>query len=446
MKKTTLKNSVTNKRSLILLLAVVMSAAIFSCNEPNTVGLEVQPESDQPNLSFTDTVTLETSVVREDSVATYNAFLNVLNAALIGSMYETDFGQSTANVYTAITPNSTSPDFTTGVFDSIVLTLAYKSFYGDSLTPQTFTVYQMDTSLSSSATYYSNQNFPFNPTPIGTATLLPMPTSTVYLGTDTLLPHLRIRLNDAFGKNIFDSASSYLISANVFKSKMKGVFIQTTPITSGGGIITYNPNAALSGMTIYYTDTVNTGNAKKTFAFNTTGVGRSAAFTHDYTNTLVGNILNAQGIANDKAYVQSMAGVKTKITIPYLDALKTLMPVAINKAELVITVDPGTTTPLAAITQFGLARTDTSGKMLSIPEQFLEGSTYFGGALNSNVYRFNIARYLQDVLSGAQTDYGLFILAGNGAVNPNRTIIGGGGNSNPSIKLKLQLTYTKLNQ
>ncbi|MBK7854476.1 MAG: DUF4270 family protein [Bacteroidetes bacterium] len=138
---------------------MAVSIGLLSCNEPNTVGLEVQPESDQPNLAFTDTVTLQTEIFRADSAVTYSAIVNTSNAALLGSMYESELGQSTANIYGQIVPAITNPDLDSAAFDSLVLTFAYKSFYGDSTTQQTITVYELDQALNDDSTYYSNQTF-----------------------------------------------------------------------------------------------------------------------------------------------------------------------------------------------------------------------------------------------------------------------------------------------
>lgn len=445
MKKTTLLSFAIKAKALFALCIIAFGSIMHSCNEPNTVGLEVQPESDIPNLSFTDTVTLKTEIYREDSALTFNSLINPLNAALLGSLYDAELGTSTANLYTQIVPSIITPDLDSSIFDSLVLTFAYSSFYGDSTTQQTFTVYELDQALNKDSSYYSNQSFNVISTIVGSSTFSPRPNSKVVLGADTLAPHLRIKLDNVFSQNIFDKikgTEQWLSSKEFFLGKMKGLNIQCSNITSAGGIITYNPNSALSGMTLYYTDTARQDTVQKTIKFVMTEAGRCNQFYHDYSASVVGNVFPK--VSPDKAYVQAMAGLRTKVTFPYIDALKAAMPIAINKAELVITLEGGSTLALPANTSLGLARTDSINQLLTIPEQFLEGNSYFGGTLNNNTYRFNIARYLQQVLTGEITDNGLFILPSRSGTTPNRAVFGGGGNTNQSLKLKLQLTYTKL--
>jgi hypothetical protein len=95
----------------------------------------------------------------------------------------------------------------------------------------------------------------------------------------------------------------------------------------------------------------------------------------------------------------------------------------------------------AALILFGI---NDDGTTYAIPDAF-EGATYFGGTLNSGTvqYRFNIARYIQQVLDGDRNNNGLYILASNGAVYGNRAVISGGP-STSARPMKLNITYTKL--
>lgn len=430
----------------MILFTLILASALFSCNDPNTVGLEVQPESDQPNLTFTDTVTLQTEIFRADSASTYSVFVNTLNAALLGSMYESELGQSTANIYGQIVPAVTNPDLDSAAFDSLILTFAYKSFYGDTTTPQTFTVYELDQELSDDSTYYSNQTFAVKSTIIGSSTFSPLPNSNVIIGSDTLAPHLRVKLDQTYSQGLFDNikTNNWLSSKETFLSNMKGFYVQSSPLNSNGGIITYNPNSSLSGMTIYYSDSSGGAVSQKTISFVMSDAARSNHFEHDYSTSAVGNVFPK--VSPDKGYVQAMAGLRTKVTFPFINSLKAAMPIAINKAELVITLEPNSTSLLAAGSSLGLAKADSINNLVFLSyDQIVEGASYFGGSLSNNTYRFNIARYLQQILSGEMTDYGLFILPSNSGTTPNRSVFGGGANTSQSLKLKLQLTYTKLN-
>ncbi|MES2395113.1 MAG: hypothetical protein V4549_03885, partial [Bacteroidota bacterium] len=121
--------------------------------------------------------------------------------------------------------------------------------------------------------------------------------------------------------------------------------------------------------------------------------------------------------------------------------------IAINKAELVIKVDVTSTYMLdtfAAPTKLVLFGINDDGTNYVLPDAN-EGDNYFGGTYNSTTheYRFNIARYIQQVLTGKIKNNGLHLLAGSGAINANRVVIGGGGSSS-LYRMKLNIGYTKL--
>lgn len=120
------------------------------------------------------------------------------------------------------------------------------------------------------------------------------------------------------------------------------------------------------------------------------------------------------------------------------------MPIAINKAELVVTLEPGSTSSLAASSSLNFARVDSSGNLLFTADQITETAN-FGGTLSNNTYRFNIARYIQQLINGDITNDGFYLLPSFSGTSAYREVIGGGANASPSLKLKLQLTYTKLN-
>jgi hypothetical protein len=86
---------------------------------------------------------------------------------------------------------------------------------------------------------------------------------------------------------------------------------------------------------------------------------------------------------------------------------------------------------------------DESGTNVFVPD-FFEGTDYFGGSfdINTQRYRFNLARYMDQLINEKIDDQGLFLVVSGNAVNANRLILNSGRNkTNP---LKLRLTYTQL--
>jgi hypothetical protein len=62
------------------------------------------------------------------------------------------------------------------------------------------------------------------------------------------------------------------------------------------------------------------------------------------------------------------------------------------------------------------------------------------------VYKINIARYIQGVLSGEEENNGLYLKEIFGTENGRRSMLGGsGGNADPNVKMYLRLVYTRIN-
>lgn len=410
--------------------------AVFSvgCSEPSVIGLDVQPLTDRANVEYTDSVSLITSALLEDSIRTDETTLN-----LLGSYTDPIFGTSSATSYFQIRLPSNDIDFGTGpILDSVILSMAYNGYYGDTLATQNLYVYELSESFYKDSTYYSNKDFSYNSTPIGTLTFSPRPTDSVLVGSIKEAAQLRIRLSDSFGSNLLNAGTANLANNDAFLQFFKGLYIKTDEISSPnlGSILYFDLLSSLSRLTLYYNDTLSFH-----FIINTESA-RVNHFEHDYTGT---NILNSSTY-NATVYVQAMAGIKTKIELPYLSNFVDSGPIAVNKAELVVTVEEGTTDLYESPDKLLLIRVDSLGKNSSspVPGDLTGEAPSAGVTYNSDTreYRFNIANHIQDILSGKVNDYGLFLLPAGAPVSANRAVIAGGQNIN--YRMKLQLTYTKL--
>jgi hypothetical protein len=87
---------------------------------------------------------------------------------------------------------------------------------------------------------------------------------------------------------------------------------------------------------------------------------------------------------------------------------------------------------------------DDSTSNILVPD-YNEGSNYFGGSYSSTTkeYRFNISRYIQQILAGNRNNNGIYLITQNGAVTASRLVIGG-GDASSAFQMKLNITYTKL--
>lgn len=448
-----LSRSFGTKFFFISLTALLATA----CNESSVVGLDVQPASDLLNVNWKDTTTLLTSTVKEDSLHT-DASIIVTADALLGTYLDPVFGKTSASIYTQLRLPANNPNFGTNpVCDSVVLTLTYASdYYGKrGRKDQRISVYQLTEDLSLSRNYYSNNSLSYSGIDLANGHVYtPRPTTTVAVMGDTIKPHLRIPLQQNFGQVILNNQGSSVLSNNTaFQNFIKGLYISSDVTTSGSGdgnILHFKLGDSQSKLTIYYRNSNATNNDSLKYEISLSSVGRFSAFDH-YNFSTADPYLQSQlstSSADTTLFIQSLAGTKAKIEFPYLLHWNDSGRVAINKAELVIKVD--TTNALYQLDTFaappklilfGITATNTN---YAIPDAY-EANEVYGGSYNSSAkeYRFNIDRYIQQVLNGSIENTGLYLVASGGAIGANRVVVGS-GSSKGYQKMKLNITYTKL--
>jgi len=449
-----------------------LSILVSSCNKESQLGLDVQPEGDLLNVLWSDTTTIYTRTVREDSLRTDETLL-LAGDVLLGKYNDPIFGYSSASFYTQIRIPASNPDFgTNAIADSTVLVLVYDNtyIYGDtsSIKTQNVNVYRMNAAISQSENYYSNSTVPTIQADLANnKSFKPAITSndSVMVNGKKERAQLRIPMDVQFGQTIINNQNTGVLSSgNNFQNFLKGFYI-TTENTNGlasgdGNIFKIKITDPKSRLCVYYHYTgktiVTTANPVQQdsviwtqYDMPMNNVARFSTFKHDYTaasSTLASQLGSNPAEQNTTVFVQAMSGVKTKVTLPYLMNWIDSGAVAINKAELLIRVD----TTLSQINKYAtptnllLFQINDDGTNNVLMPDFGEGTTYFGGSYNTGIadYRFNVGRYIQQILTGIKKNNGFYIIAQNGGVTANRIAIGGG--NSPDFQMKLKITYTKL--
>lgn len=439
-------NSNLSKIIVSFFFALFFSPVFFSCNKPTLVGKDLLPSEDEINTPSTDTLTLITTTVREDSVRTDN-----FSTYILGTLNEPVFGKTYAHIFTQILLpteggiNLNLPDSSTNLFlDSAVLTLGYKGFYGDTNSTQSVVVYELAESMDAAAEYYSTKKFSLGNELGRKENFLSDITDSVQVNGVNYAPHLRIKLSDITRADslLHQSGTTNFQSSTNFLTYFKGICIASDPNSAGKGLMSFDLNSPVSKLTLYY----HTDNSDSlTFSFLlVTNAASSNYFYHNYSSSTVEPFLNNPNVNGDSmVFIQPMAGLKTKIKIPYLQNLGNIL---INKAELIIT-EP---TPNAAFTsplQILCARTDDSSKNLVTADQFYGAveSGYFDGkkitkADGTNEYRFNLALHFQTIVNNPTLNYGLFLIASS-QQSADRLMMA--GNTHSQYKMELNLVYTK---
>ncbi len=427
---------------------------VSACQKPSNLGLNILPENDLLNVVYSDSTTLITHTVLDDSLNTKNA-----PSALLGSYNDPIFGKVAASFYTQVNLKNTNNNFGSAsdlVCDSIVLSLVYKSIYGGT-EQQTVRVYELIQALSQDTNYYSYSNAGDYSllTDIGTKTFVPNVTDSVIVDGKKLNPQLRIQMNNSLGQNFLaESGTANIASNTTFKNFFKGIYVKTSNGSQSlrkGAVLNFSLSDLQSGITVYYrnTNTLDTGKFELLFSGEATNIHFNH-IDHDYSGAaqIQSQLSASDSVQTNSIYVQGLAGVKAKIYMPFLNQYKKSGAIAINKAELVLKVDVDASVDAYPVydvpVRLFVEAVDSTGGFYLLPDIYLEGESFFGGIYDAanNVYKFNIARHVQDLMNGKK-DYGFFIVPVSGGFNANRVVIGGGGSTGP-LQMKLNLVYTKL--
>lgn len=437
------------KRFWISGLCAVLMAFCVSCSD-EVSGLGWNLLNDTEGAMYNDTTTVVAYSQLEDTIRT-----NELTSNMVGSLHDPVFGNSSAAICAQFALGSSTVNFGTHpVVDSVILTLQISSCYGDTNSRVGIRVYQLLEYLSSTDIYYQNSVVAYDHTPLnytlqGYAVQPHLP---VIVDTNSMSPHLRIRLSQAFGQYLLNNQHQ-LNTSTSFQRVFKGLRIAAVSHTgSTGYMLTTSLTSSLSGITLYYHNE-NQASAKHTFPCNAR-CARFTQFEHDYDAStdeqFVAEVLRGQqAVGASTLFVQGTGGVKTVISFPYLlDAFKQYdNRVVINRAELVMSnVAPWEVAALAAPNSLalqGIRKSD--GAIAYIPDdEVYTSSAYYGGTYDNSKfeYRFRVTTFVQDLINGTSPLKPALNLVVRGAsVRPNRVVLGGTGAENDK-RLRLELSYT----
>jgi len=407
----------------VLLLAILLQG----CKKDEDLGLDIiNLPGDRFGMNYTDTFSVRAWSVFEDSLQTSGVFLN-----LLGSYSDPLFGVTTAGIYTQALLSTNNVSFgNQAVGDSLILTLRFNGYYGDSAASHRVRVYEIDPAATfhKDSTFYSNQSLPLGDLLFDQVVQFNPTDSTWFKGTK-VPPLLKLSLNSTLIQKFLNaSGTADLANNTAFRTFFKGLHItvdaEGTP--NKGSIGYFNLNADLSALTLFY------HNDKDTLVYPFVINDECAKFTNynhnGYTSAEPGLLMQDTNGVNDRLYLQAMAGVKIRVKFPHIKTLKGEGPVGIARAELVLKPDP---TDFSASTfthppKLTIVRINDEGKNAFIPD-FLEGETFMGGTYDPvrGEYRFRITRHLQALLNEQYQDHGLAILVSGASVMANRVAIHG---------------------
>lgn len=429
------------------------------CNKSTLLGGGLIPPGDFVNAQ--DTVIsgiIANNILRYDSTILNG---NTAYAKILGSI-TTDpvFGKTHAFVYTQVSlPQSAFTFEGAGqTLDSVVLSLSYNGYTGDSSSPQTFKVYRMsETKFTIDSNYAYNRALAYNPGDLlGQVTVTPLSlrdSVSVYGAKETA--QLRIKLSTAFGQELLKQKSDGAFATDsAFRAYLKGFAI--VPDTNSGtnrNMIYLNLNNSNTKLTVFYKNSTK-DSLRATMAFNQYASAHANYFTRNYNGSQAGRFINTNNPKGDSIlFLNASPGLFTRVTIP---GLENFPAVLINKAELVITqrtsgpsdmnnifIEPGS----LSLRQYG------NGDSTKIPIDYYTsgGAAYFGGTrqvitnfggVQIVQYTFNLANTVQRFIKKLDTNNG-FKLEGYSPLYMDVNRVKAGGSNLSQYNIKLRIIYTK---
>jgi hypothetical protein len=454
----------------------LMILCLWSCkDEMNKTGYDLLLPGDliSANKVAIDKATMKAYTVRDEKLRTNKPKYN-----LLGTLVDPVFGKTSASFACQVRVSQVPKFKQDDKIDSLVFYMTYSSLYGDTLTAQNFKAYELTSSLSEedTATYFQNIDLKamagsevmgqVNHRPRHHDSIYVAPTDTSKAGTykqmDTIT--VRIKLNTTIlGQKIMNATKDAFVANPkdpnmAFLNLFKGLYIEPGDLSHGGAIVSMTPRAL-----IMYTRRKETSNDSifGTYYDITRNAARVNRFDHfDYASTSFVSHLDQQNQMDSLIYLQSTGGLSSKIYIPDLDKWKDSTDVAINKAELILKVEPAYTdtlvyTPPAKLILSLIGNNNelfAKDGSLIYPADLTFSEAYYGGTYNKSdgTYRFNLAGHIQQLIKDrnkADSDNtklknnGFYLTTDNKNTVFSRVVLKG---ASSKTGIRFEITYSKI--
>ncbi len=432
--------------------AIFFLALFAGCEENSDLGMELLPSTDLIQVkNLVEKSSISSYTYREDSIQTDEG-----TKSLFGVFDDPVFG-NTAVDFAAQFRLQQYPDYGTNpVADSIKLYIYYRNVYGDTVTPQKFNVYELESSLDVDQDYYQGVDLKSLASDqlLGEKEFTPV-VEVDSVSADTFYQLITIPLDVSLGQRLVEADSLQMINNDVFLEFFKGLYIEAEKESDDGGALltleaASSDNFQGSALVVFYNNDENMEAEQPDTMLHpyviTPFSARVNSITHDYSGTSFGADLNSEDEEDSLIYVQSTGGLKSKIYIDNLTLWKDSVNTAINKAELVFQVDTIASevekySPPSQLLFTVLDEDETE----FLPVDYLFSPAFYGGALDTSdyTYRFNITQHLQQIIDGSVENHGFFLTPAFKTGVANRVVLKG---SNSQTGIKLVITYSKFMQ
>jgi hypothetical protein len=429
-------------RPLFFVMAI---AFVISCEEDATkIGSELLPSNDFVTISSTDTLSVWSYTMYDNSVST-----SAPSYAFAGNIYDPYFGTTTTEFVSQLRLGN-SWNYGPVTIDSVKMNLRLITVKGGTTGERHFIrLSEIADQIYTDSLYYSDSQT--NTTGFEIIAQLPEMTP------DTI-NNISVSLPVEFGEYLLRDTAQlfYSNSKPDFRSFFKGIYFRI-PATSDPMIFSFSVlSQASSGgsynnfFVLYMHDTLD---VQQRYYFILDPVHPNACynkFTRDFSTAEPDKRIehiNDYAYRDTLTYIQNLNGVYTKIVFPGLDSLKEKLSnskFSINKARISVPVyyDGDRFTALTVPSSLRLRYTNKNGVKYDVPDYLIDSqSAFFDGNLNKldSTYYFNIPTYIQAYLEDKNNEFKpeLDIYQGNGL---NSVILRANTNKTP---VKFEMTYTR---
>ncbi len=431
-----------------IIFASVLALLLLGCKKDSDVlDSSVQPAGDDLNGDF---VSLPITAITEkvDSVASYNS-----RYKFIGANQDPVVGLTEMGLYLNINMSVSDLNLKSMIYKSasIILRLDNDKNIGDINSSVNYSVYPVDSVLSTSRVYYtSNKRLHNTSKVIGGGTLK--------YSTLSENPVLEIPLDSTYFSTLMKDTAA-LKGNDALIAKYKGFYIKAEVISGTQGTIHYTDlEDGQSGLYLNYRQA--SKDSVETFRFSFSGSTSVKFNTVKYSTTgAVSPLINQlNGDASSSAeylFVKGMGLATVRINVPGLDTFLLNKNLAINRAEITFNTNSvyPPSTAYSAPDELALLAISASGNdTLVYDTGNATDNGRYNGFYNSTdlYYQFNIVRHIQAIKAGKTKNRGFrlvmaYPIGEKGNLRDEyvkRIVLAGTGASNAP---KLKISYIKLN-
>jgi len=475
-------------RSLVIAFSLLLLLSNCTKIKTTDLGADLIPPIDRVSTFDTLLPVITDNLLLSDSALPLigKDYSGKATEHILGSITQDPlFGKTDATIFLELKPPAYKyyfenvPDSLT--LDSVILCMKWNRTWGDTLAAQTIDVFRVTEPIRRDTAYSTKAQFTYS-TLLGTRTFTPsILDDSIPLRTHKVVNQLRIRLSDAFGRDLLlqDSADGRpFANDSLYRSYLKG-FAMVPRTTGAGATANALMGMALSdtstGLIFYYRCIKNgkTDTLSRRFPFDNQLLSGSAnRILRDRKGSEMEKYLAPSVTGDSLLYLQTTPGTYAQVYAPALTSFKASKGnVLIHLAELVaseVLENP----PARFLTPPNLLYADYYDSAAKVrlpfgPDGFptgtydpsslggLKKTTATPGGLAYTAYGLYITRHVQSIVSRNRpnvpiTVYTPYLVSYSQlnlffGVNPlatGRVRLGGG--SHRSRPMKLRIVYTRI--